>query len=133
MRPATARPMPAPPSSVDSGEYLYVNCHYSVPHSVRPLQELSDSAHTDALSIAGRLATTPGIQRYLGAVITVYCHIPVIGAARPARRRAYRLSVRCKDLPTTGAPLTPELFERVCAVESAELEDIAELLHATVP
>ena len=53
------------------------------------------------------------------------------GAARPARRRIYRVNILCKELPVSGALVTPDFFAHVQAVESSELDDVAELLHET--
>lgn len=125
-----ATPVPAPPNSEYPGEHLLVNCHYAADHASRPPHELLEEARADALQIVSRLASTPNIHDYVSAVVTVYGHFSVAGAPRPARRRIYRVNVLCKDLPASGAPVTPDYFAQMQAVESSELDDVAELLHA---
>jgi hypothetical protein len=124
-----AAPVPAPPNSTHPGEHLFVNCHYDTGQATRPPHELLDEARADALQIVGRLATVPNIQRYPSLVVTVYGHFPVAGAQRPARRRVYRVNVLSKDLPTHGAPLKHDFLSQAGAIESSELDDVAELLH----
>lgn len=126
-----ATPVPAPPGASHPGEHLFVNCHYDVSQAARPPHELLDVARADALQVIGRLAAAPNIHGYVSAVVTVYGHFPVAGAARPARRRIYRVNVLCKDLPANGALMTADFFSRVQAAESSELDDVAELLHET--
>jgi hypothetical protein len=124
-----ATPVPAPPDSPHPGEHLFVNCHYDISQADRPAHELLDEARADVLQIVRRLATDNHIDRFVSAVVTVYGHFLIPGAARPARRRIYRVNVLRKDLPANGTPMTPEFFSQVRAAESSELDDVAELLH----
>jgi hypothetical protein len=39
------------------------------------------------------------------------------------------LNILCNKLPVNGTAVTPEFFSQVEAVESSELDDVAELLH----
>ncbi|HUE73779.1 MAG TPA: hypothetical protein VMP01_23065 [Pirellulaceae bacterium] len=119
-----ATPIPAPPNSPHPGEHLFVNCHYDVSQAKRPLHELASDARGDALQIVRRLGANPIVQAYVSAVVTVYGHFPVHGAARPARRRIYRVGVLAKDLPANGTLLGPDFFSRFGVDESSELDDI---------
>jgi hypothetical protein len=124
-----ATPIPAPPGSEYPGEHLFVNCHYAPSPATGPPHELLDAARADVLQIVSRLTSVPSIHDFVSAVVTVYGHFPVAGAARPARRRIYRLNILCNKLPVNGTAVTPEFFSQVEAVESSELDDVAELLH----
>jgi hypothetical protein len=123
--------VPAPPSSAYPGEHWFVNCHYDPSMSALAPALLLHDARDDALAILRRLVDRPGIRDFISVVITVYTHIPVTGASRPARRRAYRTHVLSSELPDSGSLLTSELFQRLRVDEDSELDDIAELLHQT--
>jgi hypothetical protein len=126
-----ATPVPAPPGSDHPGEHLLVNCHYAADHATRSPHELLDEARADALQIVSRVASIPNIHDYVSVVVTIYGHFPVSGAARPARRRVYRVNFLCKELPSDGTFVAPQFFAQVQAVESSELDEVAGLLHAT--
>ncbi len=124
-------PLPAPPGSEYPGEHLFVNCHYGASDATRPPHELLNEARADVLQIFSRLASVPSIHDYVSVVVTAYGHFPAPGAARPARRRIYRVNILCQYLASDGAAITPDFFSHVRAVESSELDDVAELLHQT--
>jgi len=123
--------VPAPPNSPYPGEHWFVNCHYHPSMSANAPQQLLHEAREDAQTILRQLADRPAIRNFISVVITVYSHIPVAGATRPARRRAYRVHVLCSELPTSGAQLTCELFQQLRVDEESELDEVAELLHQT--
>jgi len=124
--------VPAGPTWPHAGDYLFVNCHYKVGHTNLPPHELLEEARADALAIVQRLKS-PHIKDYVVLTVTVYGHIEVPGAARPARRRIYRISVQCKDLPENTRDLAADELARILGEESSELDDVAELLHQTTP
>lgn len=121
--------VPAPPNSSYPGEHWFVNCHYHPSMSALAAAEMLYEARNDALVMLRQLADRPKVREFVSIVITVYCHIPVAGAARPARRRAYRTHVLCRDLPHGASQLTCESFQQLRADEDSELDGVAELLH----
>jgi hypothetical protein len=123
--------LPAWPKATDRRELWFVNCHYHVSMSVTAAAQLVHEAKEDALVILRRLAERPSIRDYASVVVTIYVHIPVAGAERPARRRAYRVEIRSCDLPTQGSHLTQESLVRLPIYENSELDGVAELLHTS--
>lgn len=122
---------PEPPGSPSPGDHLLVNCHYDVSMAGIPPQEMLVEARSDALKIVRCLAAQHRCADIISIVVTVYAHIPVAGAARPARRRVYRVNVFSRDIPSNPLSVTEDFFSRVAAFESSELNDVAELLHQT--
>jgi hypothetical protein len=120
-------PFPAGPLQ---REYLLVNCHYDTSLATAPGVQLLDWARSDAFEICRRLTADPRLHQCAAAVVTVYGHFPVSGAARPARRRIYRVTVPAQDLRTDRA-ISPSFLADIQAEESSELDDVAELLHQT--
>jgi len=120
--------IPSLPQATDQRELWFVNCHYHESMSTLAAPQLLHEAKEDALFVLRRLAERSSLQDYACVVVTIYAHIPVAGAARPARRRAYRATVRCCDLPQRGSLLTQELFAQLASHENSELDDVSELL-----
>jgi hypothetical protein len=120
--------VPAPPQAALPGEYLFVNCHYNVSLANAPRTDLFDSARSDSLEICRRLAADQCIDRCVAAVVTIYGHFPVDGAARPARRRIYRVTVRSQDLRSNRLNSSTFLSDSH-AEESSELVEIVDLIH----
>lgn len=121
--------IPAGPTSALPGDLLFVNCHFSVEASAGPLNFLLEEARHDAAQIMRRLVQRGEQNGVAAIVLTCYGHFPVPGAARPARRRVYRLTAHSADLPVDPARITAELFAQAIFEETSELDEVAELLH----
>lgn len=121
--------IPAPPHARYPGNHLYVNCHYDVSMSTTPLAQMYQLARTDALKIVRQLATNPMVKSSVSIVVRVQGHFPSPGAQRPARRRIYEVSMLSSELPAGAECLTPEHLTQMGALETSQLDDIAELMH----
>jgi hypothetical protein len=121
--------LPTPPQSRYPGEHLYVNCHYDVGMATMPLADLYDVARSDALEIVRRLAANPAVRGFVSVVVRVQGHFPFPELKRPARRRIYEVSILTSKLPASSVSLTSESLGKIEAVESSQLDDIAELFH----
>jgi hypothetical protein len=124
-----ATPVPAPPTSRYPGEHLCVNCHYDIGMAGLPPAKRLEQARDDAAAIVRQLSARPEIRNYVAILVTVYGHFPAPGAARPPRRRIYRVSILTNDIPAYSSLITPEFFALHRADESSELDDVAELLQ----
>jgi hypothetical protein len=123
--------LPPWPQSTDRREQWWVNCHYHESMSTSAAPQLFHEAKEDALAILRCLAERPSSRQYSCIVVTIYSHIPVVGAARPARRRAYRVTIPACNLPSQASLLTHDLFAQLRTYENSELDEVADLLQQT--
>ena len=122
-----ATPIPVP---AQTGEHLFVNCHYS-PETAghTPRTELYDAAQADVLKILNRIANIPAVRRFLSVNVRVIGHFPYPEMNRPAIRRIYAIRVDTENLPRNAASITRGMLPMMNAMEDSQLHDAPPMLH----
>jgi hypothetical protein len=125
--------IPSPPNALAQGNYLLVNCHYSIEISGQSERtELFDTARMDVLKIAGRLAKQPIVRDFLTVNVRVVGHFPCPNMLRPAIRRIYEVSMDSRQLDCSTGKFTAGSLSTLSVFEGSQLADAPPRIEPSV-